>query len=447
MHKKRCQSGARVIRFSVLAGLMFLLPVQPARGITLFESVHHALDNNPEVLAARDNLQAALSTLPKAKAGYYPSIDLSGSYGRETSDNPTTRAVNNPGDHNLTLNRGETGLTITQPVFDALRTRYNLGQAEANIESAGQNLANVEEMIAIATVEAYLEVIRLQQLLELDKEYVLLHQRVKKVVEEKAEAGGGSVADVEQTESRLALAMANMAANQGQYDAAVARFLRVVNRKPDQLTMPVMPKGVPENLPAAIEAALVDHPSILMARADVVSAEASRDLTKSNFLPAVDLRLNMSNNANVNGVEGHDNSVSALVTMNYNLYRGGRDRAEREEMSKRLNQRREMLDNTQLMARERIERAWAGLQSSEPRVRHLKKHVEVTASVTQAYHNQFQLGKRTWLDVLNSENALYVARKDWQAEEFKRLLSAYQVISGMGRLRGTVSGEPKPRGK
>ncbi|MBF0164861.1 MAG: TolC family outer membrane protein [Magnetococcales bacterium] len=447
MHTKTGWSGTRVLRCSVLAGLMFLLPVQPARGITLSESVHHAMDNNPEVLAARDNLQAVLATLPKAKAGYYPSIDLSGTYGRETSDNPTTRAVNNPGDHNLTLSRGETGVTITQPVFDALRTRYNLGQAEANIESAEQSLSNVEETIGITVVETYLEVLRLQQLLELDKDYVLLHQRVKKVVEEKAEAGGGSVADVEQTESRLALAMANMAANQGQYDTTVARFLRVVNRKPDRLTMPAMPKGVPETLQAAIEAALVDHPSVLMAKADVVSAEASKDLTKSNFLPSVDLKLNMANNANVNGVVGHDNSVSALVTMNYNLYRGGRDRAERDEMSKRLGQRREILDNTRLMARERIERAWAGLQSSEPRVRHLKKHVEVTASVTQAYHNQFQMGKRTWLDVLNSENALYVARKDWQAEEFKRILSAYQLLNGMGRLRDAMGGQSKPATK
>lgn len=51
-----------------------------------------------------------------------------------------------------------------------------------------------------------------------------------------------------------------------------------------------------------------------------------------------------------------------------------------------------------------------------------------------AYSQQFNLGQRTLLDLLDTENELFEARKDYLEAEYDEIISKYRVLNATGQL-------------
>ncbi|MBF0621826.1 MAG: TolC family outer membrane protein [Magnetococcales bacterium] len=414
-----------------------LIPFSSVHGQTIDEAIQHALGTNPDVVAARKNQDAVKQQITQAKATYLPRLDLSAGYGREYTDIPSHRAAVEKG---LTLNRGESGITLTQTIFDGLGTVEDIKRAKAQYESASFGFDRTAESVVAQATNAYLETLKRRELLELVKDNVLLHQRILSKVRKKADSGAGNQADVQQTESRLALASANHAAAQGAMRQAKIRFERVIGASPQTLTRPVMPTGkLPATLEEAIQSALSGHPAILASQADLKSAEAQHAGSLANFMPSVDLELSASNNANVSGTQSYQHTASAMLQFSYNLFNGGGDWARRKETRQRVAQNQALLDQARMNTIQEVSTAWDVLQVARERVKYLSRHLDVSKEVTAAYHNQFKIGKRTLLDVLNSETELYSAHSALTTEEFNELNGTYKLWAAMGNLRDALS--------
>lgn len=407
---------------------------------TLTEAVAMALKTNPEVLAAKTNAQAVEQQIIQAYAAYLPTIDLTMGYGREVSDNTTSRSVFGNDDHHLTLNRGESGILVNQMLFDGFGTSHNIVRARALVESSQYELNSTLDRISLSAVEAYLEVARKHELLELVKDNVLLHQRILAKVRAKYEAGGSDQADMRQTVSRLSLSMANHASSQGAFRTTRYRFVRIVGMLPKTWSRPTLSDNqLPESLDLAIKQSLKSNPTILTAQFALRSAKAEKEQTKAGFWPRIDLELGYNNNANVGGSAEHSNNALAMLRLRYNLYRGGTDLSRSRELGKRVDQRVELLENLRRTTRENIEIAWESINTSRERMKFLHKHVAVSQGVTTAYHDQFRMGKRTWLDVLNAENELFNAKTALVNETFNFLWASYQLLASMGTLRDSLA--------
>ena len=57
----------------------------------------------------------------------------------------------------------------------------------------------------------------------------------------------------------------------------------------------------------------------------------------------------------------------------------------------------------------------------------------------EAYAQQFILGRRTLLDVLNVENEAFGAKASLLNEQINELLSQYRILTALGRLLDTLS--------
>ena len=427
----------------VLAGLALFFQSAPAWSLTLPEAVELAIRTYPEVLAAERNTKSLEQKLRKEFAGYLPTMDLSAGYGRENSDNSTTRAAD-PNQHDMTLSRGETGITMSQMVFDGFDVRYTVARAEADLKKAQAEWRSSTDNTALRAVQSYVDVVIRHAQLALVKDNVLLHQRILAKVRKKFEGGAGNQADVHQAQSRTYLSSASHASSRAAYQASQAKFTEIIGQEPPEgMTRPEAPERfLPESLEMALEVALKSNPRLEGVRFDLEAAEATLKAANAPFWPKVDMELGATSNANMGGSEGHSQSASAMLRMRYNLYQGGADVAGLRGARSEKEKKQQIFDKEQRVLVEQIRELWSKLTTTRDRVGFLKKHVAVSRQVTASYHDQFKMGKRTLLDVLNSENELFSAKNAKLFEELTYIKTSYEMLANMGTLRQAFSSEP-----
>ncbi|MEO5350126.1 MAG: TolC family outer membrane protein [Magnetococcus sp. YQC-3] len=447
--KKLTTSRRDVLALAVMFAVAF--QADPAWSLTIKEAADLAVKTYPDVQAAEEFGKALDQKVRQAFAGYLPKMDFSTGYGPETADNATTRAVNKAisrDQHGLTMNRGEATLILKQNIFDGYDVRAKVAQAKAQLQSAQSRLESTADSVALMAVQVYVDLVLKHIQLELIKDNVLLHQRIMAKVQKKFEGGAGTEADVNQAKSRTFLASANHASNQAAYKNAQAKFTEIVGLPPlleQEMLRPIAPeKLLPKSVEEALDAALRNSDELEAARFNLVAAEAGLEIAKATLYPKVDMELTGANNANVGGSAGHGQTLTAMVRMNYNVFDGGADVSKIQEQRNMLEQARQVLDKTQRALEETTREAWNKVAMAQNRISFMRQHYAVSKQVTASYHDQFKMGKRTLLDVLNSENELFAAKNGLLFEELTYAKSTYELFAKMGILRDALQSLPPP---
>ncbi len=83
---------------------------------------------------------------------------------------------------------------------------------------------------------------------------------------------------------------------------------------------------------------------------------------------------------------------------------------------------------------EGIRLSWAGYELVGEQLSYLREHVESAMATRHAYQKQFDLGKRTLLDLLDAENELFESRRAFVNGERDFTLSQYRILNATGRL-------------
>jgi adhesin transport system outer membrane protein len=406
---------------------------------TLTEVIQHTLKTNPDVLITINNRRAAEQEVKQAQGGYWPSIELTGGYGREISDNVTTRRAGGE----KTLARQEIGITLTQKLFDGFSVKHKVAQQNALLNSETYKVKNTIENIALLTTELYLEILRRQEILNLSKDNVVVHQKTYEQVHILVTGGAGQKADLQQSTSRLALAKSNLVNAQGHLYNAQVKYQRITDEFPNPETL-IMPARTPIEaaLPASVDIAediaLMNHPSLKVVQTEFESAIAANQHAQSAFMPRLFLELGTSKNENLDGIEGDNDDVNVMLRMRYNLYRGGADKARSQETAERMNAAKEVIRRTQRIVKENILLAWNNLITIRARLGYLRTHFRSTQEVLESYKEQFKLGRRSLLDVLDSENELFNARASLVTAQYTEMLSIFQLLESMGLLLDTL---------
>lgn len=291
------------------------------------------------------------------------------------------------------------------------------------------------------TAEVYLETLRRQELLELSKDNVVIHQKTLELIRILVEGGAGRRADSQQSISRLALAKSSLVNAQGNLRKTKINYRRVTGELPKALTIPPrapLEAALPKTVEACLDTALNNHPSLRLANAELEATKSTHQQTKSAFMPRLFLELNMTDNKNLDGIEGDNDDLSAMLGMRYNLYRGGADKARRLEVAERTGAAKEMIRHNQRLVEEQVGLAWNNLITIRARLDYLKAHLNSTKEVVNSYKEQFKLGKRSLLDVLDSENELFNARASLVSAQYAEMLSIFQTLESMGLLLETL---------
>ena len=163
------------------------------------------------------------------------------------------------------------------------------------------------------------------------------------------------------------------------------------------------------------------------------------DKAKSPMYPKFDLQLNGRTGDNLNGQKGFDRSAAAEVVMNWNLYRGGGDTARVREAIDRWGQAKEDRMKSQRDLDNDVRQTWARMVSAGERARQFSSQADANVNVVKAYRDQFDLNRRTLLDVLDSQNEEYVSRSNMINAEYVEIFAVYRLIALRGDLLKTLN--------
>jgi adhesin transport system outer membrane protein len=407
-----------------------------AQAITLTEAIQHTLDQHPELQADRNQRLSAGEELNVAKGGYLPTLDLVAGYGRQRTDNPSTRAVY--GHEARTSNYTQSELRLRQLLFDGFNTPNEVGRTKAVVNSRAYYVQGTSQSLALRAIEVYLEVLKCRELLTLARNNLQAHMRINDQIALRSERGVGSTADRDQSLARRALAQNNYQTAQVNLADAEANFVSAIGRLPDELETPPSIKGeVPLTLNDAQRSMLLNNPYLKSAQADVQAAEKQYEIAKAPFYPRFDAELAVGANDNLQGEEGHDNQWRAGVVMNYNLFNGNRDKARMRSNAYQTGQAMDIRNNALRMLNENMALAWNAMTNARQQTPVAREYVETTTRVRAAYQDQFGLGQRTLLDLLDSENELYNAGRRYTEVRYTEELAMYRVLASEGELLRT----------
>ena len=415
------------------SAILLAVACSQAQAMTLSEAIQSTVDNHPELHASVNDRLSADEDVKVAKGGYLPTVDLIAGYGREQTDSPSTRAL---GNHNKeTLNYSDAALRLRQMLFYGFNTPNEVARTQATVNSRAYYIQGTAESLALRTVEVYLEVLKRREMVALARNNLQAHERVNDQIKLRSERGVGSTADLDQSEARLALAANNLYTEEVNLADAEANFFSSTGRLPDELEQPASVKGeVPENIELARQTVMDNNPYLKSAQADVYAAEKQYEVAKAPFYPRFDLELATSADDNVQGDEGHYNTWRAAVVMNYNLFNGMRDKARLQGAAHKINQSMDIRNTALRVLNENLALAWNAMENARMQTPKARDYADYTARSREAYQQQFSLGQRTLLDLLDSENELFTANRRYTEVRYTEEFSMYRVISAMGEL-------------
>ncbi len=407
-------------------------PAGTQRIVTLRDAVAVGVLVNPQTEAVSNNRRATDEELKQAKALYLPSIDLRADTGLEhTNQNP-----DNGADLNENEWKSQASLTLTQMLFDGFETKYENERQGWRVRSASHRVRETAEFAGLDVIESYLEVLRQRELYAIAVENTKQHVDILSQISDATGAGRSTQADVEQTNARLASARAQEASVRQALRTAEASYIKAVGDMPQpDLQRPTPADNlVWNNLDEQVKQTLSHSPTLDIFESDVNVAEAEQKGSGATLYPQVDLQLNGNAGKNLSGVDGDASGASALVVMNWNLYRGGADVARTREFVYRQAQAKNQRNNAARSVENDVRQTWASMMASSERAVEFRKQADANSMVVQAYKDQFNLDRRTLLDVLDSQNEWFVSRSNAINNEYLEMFAKYRLAALEGKL-------------
>lgn len=401
---------------------------------SLKQAVEKAIQCHPEIQQSTLQQVAAGEQVREAMGSYYPTVEINGGYGREKTESPFTQDLENT--DSIILNRQELAGSVTQNLFSGGAVVNEVKKNKFNYYSLRYRKINTASDIALEVADAYMEVLLQQKIIAISKENLNKHLNLFKLIEHRVNAGITRKADVSQSEARIDLARANLINAEGNYNEAKIRFKKLVGNLPGQLSTPPLPSAgqIPVDEKSAIALSMTCHPLMNATLASIDEARAQHKIANASFYPKVDAVVSVGRNRNLDGLEGKNFDNLGAIRFTYNAFKGGADMANSRKTAYQIQEAIEVRSNTIIDIKESVRLAYNAWKINQRQEVVYRKYVTNVRKTKEAYFEQFKIGQRSLLDLLNVQNEEYTAEVDYLKAEKDEKYARYKILNSTGKL-------------
>ena len=401
---------------------------------TLKEIAQKAVLNSPEVTSKWHNYKAADEEVGIARGGFLPRIDVTAGQGNETLKQP----IGNTGQvyDRKNYSRTSYGASLNQMLFDGFATFNEVRRLDKAKLVRYYELLDASENIALEASRAYLDVLRYRFLNDLAEDNYVQHKATFDQLMRRTQSGVGRRVDLEQAGSRLALAEVNLTTEAANLHDVTARYQRLVNSQPPAVVFPpaLVSTGIPGNAKQMLDTLHKKNPALLSAIENIEAAQYDLYARRAAYSPKLDFRARTDNIDTYQGVPGDRvNNVAELV-VTYNIFNGGSDRAREKQFMERRNIAIDMREKACRDTRQTALIAFNDVQRLREQSSFLSLQVSLLEKTRDAYRDQYNIGQRTLLDLLDTENELLSARRSAINADSDLTLAYLRTYAGMGTL-------------
>lgn len=410
---------------------------QPVRAqviqhFTLKQAAQSALLNNPEVQARWHAFREANEEIGVARGGFLPRVDLIAASAQE-------KIVQKRVGIDASYSTNDSGINLRQMIFDGFATSSEVKRLGKAKLVRYFELLDASENVALEAGRAYLDVVRFRFQVFLAEENYIQHQAAYEQLRQRAESGVGKRVDVEQAASRLALADVNLTTAYANLHDVSARFMRIVGEQPAKVMFSPaqLAKALPATSDAALAYALKHNPALRASIENIEAAQYDLEGRRSAFMPRLELIARTDSFSNyLDGGNRDDSRVELRAS--YNLFNGGSDLARSRQYRERKNIALDLREKACRDMRQTLSIAFNDTLRLNDQLSFIGLQVNLVEKTRTAYRDQFNIGQRTLLDLLNTQNEYFDARRSQVNADIDLSIAYLRSYAGMGRLLETL---------
>jgi len=406
------------------------------QALTLQEGVDEVLSTHPVVKERLHNYRATLEDLRITESKYLPSLDYSGSIARERTDNRNTQF------QSRSLTSYENSLLLTQNLFNGFGDVYEADYNKARILAAANHYIENANDAAYNFVTHYITSLKNRDLLCIAKANVDFNEEIYVKVNKLFEAGMTTRSEAEKADTSLSLAKANYVVAQNNLADSLYNLERVLGKsvKVEELNDITFSGHMPTSLEEMKEYARTHNPSVLVRDYNIKAANFKREASYKNYYPKIDAFARQSWSNDVGGIDGKDKRSAIGLNLNYNLYRGGADEAQIQKNLSSLLQENENKRETIRRLDEQGQLSWSAKQYISEQLVHLKRYQQTSGKTLELFKKEYDLGRRTLLDLLVAQNDYIAAESQIVRAENDLLFAHYRILDSMGSMVQNILG-------
>lgn len=394
--------------------------------------VEKTITNNPEVQAELHEYTASLEEQKAVKGNYYPHADII--YKARTQESVTTNF------NNTETPNSQAQLVLNQMLFDGFATSSEVNRLGHTARVRYYELQAAMQNIALEVTRAYIDVQRNRDLVEFAESNYVVHKQLFDRIEERVQAGVARKVDLEQANARLALAEANLLTEVTNLQNVTARFQRLSGDLP------------PANLPrldftgdqsvsdpnVSLEMAYRKNPNFLAAAENILATEQEVKVQRAGYMPKLDLQGRANPYVSSNGENSSLAADTLELTASFNLFNGFTDQANIAQAAENLNRSFDLRDKACRDVRQDVVIAQNDIVSLTEQLTYRNQHQLSIQKAREAYQDQFDIGQRTLLDLLDTENEYFQARRTYTNAQNDLNIAYVRTYAGEGSLLNKI---------
>lgn len=418
-------------KIAVLLGSSLLLGSVNAEPVVLDKELARLLQEHALISQADQELLSAKQQVEAAQSAWFPTLSVSGLYGREHIDRDIGTDTK--------MTKSELDASLRQTLWDFGKTSGAITKAEKTVTRKELERDLQAQNLLLAGLEAYINLKKAYRVANFARQSEENIKQQTSLEDTRINNGKGYTTDVLQAKAQLAGARAKRVSAEQVLSTAKNRYVTVFNTPApsdaDMVMLAIPTALLPADIESLIRDVVLNNPDVRREQAGVAVATAEKERVKSNqWMPSLDLVASTQNHRNQDGVAGdrYDNEIA--VQFNWNINLAGQANHQVKSAAADEAAQQSQADYTLLTAKETAENAWSDLILAKERAGYLRDQAEIAGQFLALARKERELGRRSLIDVLSGETSLINAQSDYSAAQADVVIASYNIVRSMGKL-------------
>jgi TolC family type I secretion outer membrane protein len=304
------------------------------------------------------------------------------------------------------------------------------------VESTRAQTLEIETTVFQAVAMAYLDVVRDQALVEVDRNNVEVLRKQLEATQDRFRVGEVTRTDVAQAEASLAQGQGTLTTAEGTLAQSRAEYVAAVGHAPGILLLPRERPALPATREETESLAANNNFSVISANFAELAARDNIDVVKSQLLPQVSLVGNVQRlfapTISLSG--SRENEASIVAQMTWAMYEGGALYSQTRQAQQTVGQRLSQVDAARRTAVQTAVDAWETLKAARASISSFAAAVRAAQIALEGTQQEALVGTATTLDVLIQNQTLLTTQQQLIVAEHDAALAEFNVAAATGRL-------------
>jgi adhesin transport system outer membrane protein len=369
--------------------------------------------SHPTIQAKKNEYQGAFHRLETSKWQKFPAVSAYSSPGQSTLASGNRESV--------------TTLRVDQPIWSGGRIMNGIDSANFRLSAAEYAIIEVEQDILIKTATAFTNVLKLEARVKFSKENVDEHLRLVQLIERRARSELSSLAEVILAKARYDQVKSESIQLQTALINAKSDLQYLTGQKIDQIETPKIALSISNTLDDCLALAKSFSPTIKRLQAESSATESDIAVARANFLPHLSLRSDQI----FGGIlEGN----ATYLALTYQPGNGLSSLSSSREAASKKDVIESQLSTVTLEIINKVRNDWTQYFSELKQMEVYFNLSEMSRGVYQSYLRQYDAGKKTWVEVLNSRREATQANYTYIDSQWNNFIAGIRLEILMGTI-------------